>query len=330
VRATDAAGNVGPYSTPATTITATPDNQPPSVPGTLTATPASGTQVSLSWGPATDNVGVTGYLVQRCQGAGCSNFAIIGTPSATSFNDSGLTANTSYTYVVAARDAANNVGPNSNAASVTTPAINPSLVAAFSFNEGSGTTVGDGSGHGNTGTITGATWTAAGKYGSALVFDGATSRVTINDAPSLHLINGMTLEAWVNPSVALSGWDDIIYRGNDDYFLLLFNGAPVAGITLSTDSSSTNTFGPSALPQNTWTHIAQTFDGSTVRVFVNGAQVASRSLVGSVLDSTQPLEIGSDHIFGQYFQGLIDEIRVYNVALPQSQIQSDMATPLTP
>ena len=87
---------------------------------------------------------------------------------------------------------------------------------------------------------------------------------------------------------------------------------------------------PSALPLNTWTHIAQTFDGSTVRVFVNGTQVASRSLVGTVLDASQPLEIGSDHIFGQYFQGLIDEIRVYNAALTQSQIQSAMATPVGP
>jgi chitodextrinase len=330
VRATDAAGNLSAYSNTGSATTPAPDTQAPSAPGTLTATAVSGTQVNLNWGAATDNVAVSGYIVQRCQGAGCVNFSTIGTPGATTFTDTGLTSNTSYTYIVAARDTAGNAGPNSNAASVTTPAINPNLIAAYSFNEGSGTTVGDGSGHGNTGTITNATWTAAGKYGNALAFDGATSRVTINDSPSLHLTNGMTLEAWINPSALLSGWDDIIYRGNDDYYLILFNGAPVAGVTTANLSSSSNTFGPSVLPLNTWTHIAQTFDGTTVRLFVNGAQVASTPLSGSIQDMNNPLEIGSDHIFGQYFQGLIDDVRVYNIALTQSQIQADMGTPVGP
>jgi uncharacterized repeat protein (TIGR01451 family) len=329
VRATDAAGNFSAYSNTGSATTPAPDTQPPSVPGTLTATPVSGTQVNLSWGPATDNVGVAGYIVQRCQGAGCSNFATIAAPATTAFSDTGLTPGASYTYVVAARDAANNVGPNSNAASVTTPATNPNLIAAYSFNEGSGSTVADSSGHGNIGTITNAAWSTAGKYGNALSFNGTSSRVTISDSPSLHLTTGMTLEAWVNPAVVLSGWDDIVYRGNDNYYLILFNGAPVAGLTTASSTNS-NTFGPSALPVNTWTHVAQTFDGSTVTLFVNGAQVATKAIAASIQDTTNPLEIGSDHIFGQYFQGLIDDVRVYNIALTPAQIQADMNTPVTP
>ena len=67
------------------------------------------------------------------------------------------------------------------------------LVAAYGFDEGSGTTVTDASGNGNNGTITGATWATAGKYGKALSFNGSSALVTIPDAASLHLSTGMTL-----------------------------------------------------------------------------------------------------------------------------------------
>ena len=98
-----------------------PDSQPPTAPGTLGATGASMTQINLSWTAATDNVGVTGYLVERCQGASCAA-SQIGTlnGSAASHNDIGLAANTSYSYRVRASDAAGNVGPYSNTATAST------------------------------------------------------------------------------------------------------------------------------------------------------------------------------------------------------------------
>src|ERR1700719_2620511 len=87
VRATDAAGNLSAYSSTATTSTpAVPDTTPPTAPTNLAATAASSSQINLSWTASTDNVGVTGYKVERCQGAGCSNFAQIATPVATTFN----------------------------------------------------------------------------------------------------------------------------------------------------------------------------------------------------------------------------------------------------
>ena len=118
------------------------DTQPPTAPTNLTATAVSGSQINLSWTASTDNVGVTGYLIERCQGAGCNNFAQVGTTAGTTYNDTGLTANTSYSYRVRATDAAGNLSPYSNVASATTQATIPGLVAAYSFNEGTGTTVG--------------------------------------------------------------------------------------------------------------------------------------------------------------------------------------------
>ncbi len=104
-------------------------------------------EIDLSWGAATDNVGVTGYQVWRCQGAGCSNFALMTQPSGTgtTFKDLTVAASTSYSYEVRAFDAAGNTGPFSNVASGTTPGTG-GLVAAYAFDEGSGTTAADASG----------------------------------------------------------------------------------------------------------------------------------------------------------------------------------------
>ena len=121
-RATDAAGYFSLYSNTATAITPAPDTQPPTVPGTLGATATGITQINLGWSASTDNVAVTGYLVERCQGAGCSTFAQITSLSGTTtvYTDNGLTANTSYSYRVRATDAAANAGPYSNSATTST------------------------------------------------------------------------------------------------------------------------------------------------------------------------------------------------------------------
>ena len=155
VRATDAAGNLSPYSNTASATTPTPDTTPPSQPGTLSATAVSSGEVDLSWGASTDNVGVTGYRVERCTGSSCSNFTQIASTAGTgtTYADTTVSGSTSYSYRVRAFDAAGNLSPYSNTASATTPAAPSGLVAAYGFDEGSGTTVTDKSGNGNKGTV---------------------------------------------------------------------------------------------------------------------------------------------------------------------------------
>ncbi len=104
------------YSPPPT------DTTPPSTPTNLTATVASATQVNLTWAASTDDVGVTGYKVERCQSASCSNFAQISAPTGTTFNDTGLAGSTSYSYRVRATDATGNLSGYSGTASATTTA----------------------------------------------------------------------------------------------------------------------------------------------------------------------------------------------------------------
>jgi fibronectin type 3 domain-containing protein len=133
VRATDAAGNLGPYSNTATMTTqAASDATPPTSPANLVAAAAGASQINLSWAASTDNVGVSGYRIERCQGTACSTFAQVATTAGTSFSDTALTASTSYSYRVRATDAAGNLSGYSNiSGAVTAAAPTPSSTPGF-------------------------------------------------------------------------------------------------------------------------------------------------------------------------------------------------------
>ena len=73
-------------------------------------------------------------------------------------------------------------------------------------------------------------------------------------------------------------------------------------------------FGSAALPASTWTFLTETYDGSNVRLYVNGTQVAATAHTGTLTASSNPLTIGGDNIYGYYFNGVIDEVRVYKIA----------------
>ena len=122
VRGVNAGNNVSDYTNTSTAVTTGGggDVTPPSTPTGLSATTISASQINLSWTASTDNVGITGYRVERCQGSGCSNFAQVGTPTGTTFSDTGLTSTTSYSYRVRATDAAGNLSGYSTTASATT------------------------------------------------------------------------------------------------------------------------------------------------------------------------------------------------------------------
>jgi len=210
------------------------------------------------------------------------------------------------------------------------PAQIVGLVAAYSFDEGAGGVVRDASGNGNHGTIANAGWTASGRYGGALFFDGSSALVTVPDSPSLHLSGGATLEAWVNPLEVDFSWRDVIYKGPDNYYLEAtsdLTSAPAAGGTFG--GKGALTAGTEALPANAWSHLAATHDGSTIRLYINGVLVSSQRQMGAIATSGNPLQIGGDGIFGQYFAGIIDEVRVYNVALTETQIRTDMNTAIS-
>ena len=279
----------------------------------------------MAWSASTDNVAVTGYRVERCLGAACANFVQVGTPAGTSFDDTGLAAATSYRYRVRAADAVPNLSGYSSIQNATTPAASSGLAAAYSFSEGIGTSVADASGNGNVGAVGSASWVTTGRFGNALSFNGTNARITVADSASLDLTTAMTLEAWVLPTVG-GGWRDVIYKGPDDIYFLESSsnsGRPATGGIFANPI-----YGNSALPLNVWSHLAATYEGITLRLYVNGVQVSSRGVSRLITTSAGALTIGGDALYGQHFAGRIDEVRVYGRALSASEIQTDMTTPI--
>ena len=188
----------------------------------------------------------------------------------------------------------------------------------------------DASGQGNTGSIVGATRTVAGKFGGALSFNGAGNLVVINDAASLDLTTGMTLEAWVLPAVAQGGWRTIIQKEVDTYLLHASSSSalvPAAGATFGGEVPTI--FSPSSIVPGQWVHLAASYDGARLRLYINGVEVSSTAQSGSIAVNNLPVRIGGNSPYGEYFNGLIDEVRIYNRALSVGEIQSDMNTAVT-
>ena len=248
--------------------------------------------------------------------------------------DTRTAANGSHMLSARARDAAGNQATATNVAvtvSNVTPPPPSGLVAAYAFEEGTGTSTGDATGKSHTGSVSGATWITAGMYGKALSFDGVNDWVTVADANDLDLTNGMTLEAWVRPA-ALTGWKTVVMKEGTTttlaYSLYANHSNPRPAITVRISNVDRSAVGTSAVPLNTWTHLAATYDGATLRLYVNGVLAGSRGQTGNILTSSRALRIGGNAVWGEYFKGVIDDVRIYNRALSATEIQADMKTPV--
>ena len=246
----------------------------------------------------------------------------------------GLASGGSYAFYVRCATAAGQTNSDDYLVSFSVASATSSApVAAYGFNEGSGTSAADASGNGNVGAISGASWTNDGRFGKALSFDGVNDWVTVASSSFLNFTTSMTLEAWVFPTANGSGsWRNILIkeRTAGEAYNLYANAdtnQPIAYVVrASQPDAALDVRGGSQLPLNTWTHLALTFDNSTLRLYVNGVQVGTRAVAGPLLTTTGSLRIGGNSIWGEFFAGRLDEIRLYNRALTQGEIQTDMST----
>lgn len=188
------------------------------------------------------------------------------------------------------------------------------LVSYWKFDENTGTKAQDSSGYGNIGTINGATWTQ-GKIGSALQFDGVNDYVEGLDSPSLDMTDKITLIAWIkintidaNPhSIAgkVSGYDFAV-RGSNLRFEIIPTDIDSTGINLAA---------------NTWYHVAVTYDRSNVIFYKNGVELF-RTAKSILLPNGNVFRIGRNQ-WNEYFNGIIDEVKIYNTTLSASEIEAD-------
>jgi RHS repeat-associated protein len=223
--------------------------------------------------------------------------------------------------------------------SITGPAADPAgLVAGYGFEEASGT-ASDMSGNNNVGTLgNGALRVAGGRFGKAVQFDGVNDRVTIPNSSSLLLSSGaMTLEAWVRPSAISGGARPILSKTGT----VTGCNAPAYGMSAS-GAGAAASFGPrgtwcgghvtaadsARLHTGVWSHVAVTKSGTSLKVYVNGVQVASGSASTVIPATSGWLVVGEDGT--SHFAGLIDELRVYDRALSTTEIAVDMDRPVDP
>ena len=199
-------------------------------------------------------------------------------------------------------------------------------VAAFGFEEAAGSAIVDESG-GNDGTVDGVTRSNTGRFGRALSFDGEDDVATVPDSAPLDLTSGMTLEAWVRPRGA-TNWRTVIFKdsgGGLAYGLYANSDTDVPSANIGSDHGARGT---TDLDPDKWAHLAATYDSNTLRLFVNGTQVATRDLVDALGPGDGPLTFGANNVWGERFRGLIDEVRVYNRPLSAAEIGADMGQPV--
>jgi hypothetical protein len=229
--------------------------------------------------------------------------------------------------------------PSGTAAPSPTPNSTPlpGLVAAYGFNQGSGTTVTDSSGNGLTGTIQGATWTTGGKYGNALSFNGTNSYVDVGNPTLLQMTGSMTWSAWVKAAANPADDGQIVSKANSGNGWQLKTspdtGPHTFGVKVTGSSNSAaQRYSTTVRQLNVWYHVAGVYNASarTLDIYVNGV-LDNGVLVGTVPTSQATNNVNVNigrRTGGFYFNGIIDEVRIYNRALSAAEIQADMNTPL--
>jgi hypothetical protein len=346
--ARDAGGNSSASAAVAVTVSNTPDTDAPSVPSGVAAAATSASRIDVDWNASTDNVGVAGYRVLRCQGAGCTPSGMVWTGTATNYSDAGLTAATTYSYVVVAFDAVGNGSAPSTMVSAVTEALplpSTGRVAAYAFAEGTGAQTVDSSSNHNTAALSAATsWTAAGRYGNALAFEGSASFVEASDINPLTPQTEATWQAWVRlnaaPAETASVFNKWAQSADDEYLVginpnrtIYFAWRTTGGATWGTPSYN-QANGTTAIPLNTFTHIAVVRSGSTLRFYING--VLDAALTGLIdanpfRNGSATLRLGGQGRGGRnrFLSGVVDEAQIHGRALTQPEIQVCMNTALS-
>jgi hypothetical protein len=203
--------------------------------------------------------------------------------------------------------------------------IKTGLKGYWKFDEGSGTVANDSTGNGNTGTLTnGPTW-AAGKINNALTFNGSTQYVDAGLRSSLNLSTTGTVSAWVKFSTVPSSWPGVVCNEDIDSdkngYCLYVDSSGKFDLELSDASSYANIQSPGTYNDNNWHLIAGTWDGSNLYLYADGAMVAGPvSQTHTPVSTVFNLEIGTTGNKTNYFNGLIDDARVYNRALSASDV----------
>jgi len=211
-------------------------------------------------------------------------------------------------------------------------------VGFWRFDENSGTTAYDSSGNANDGVVNGAAWTP-GISGSALDFNGLSNVVRVENSPSLQFSDSVTVSAWVKVAGSTGRYQVICAKwygdgGDTTHLSFVLEIRPPDETTpdgrtpwfrVRTSSSDQAAISNTPIAYGEWVHIAGTYDGTTVRIYINGTLTGSTLLSGPINVGNQPVMVGA-HAWngdGNWFNGTIDEVRVYNYSRTAEKIWND-------
>jgi hypothetical protein len=196
--------------------------------------------------------------------------------------------------------------------------LSTGLIGHWNFDEGTGTTVADETGHGNSGTLFGPTWTA-GKVAGGLLFDGIDDTVSITGLSSSPSA-AFTLSAWAKKTG--SGSNDpraILVSAGDTYMDICHNDQFLVSLNMTVGGQQLYHAG-SCASADVWMHYVLTYDGTNVHIYEDGIDVSGN------IPQTGAITFGSGLIIGAYggggfnFKGIIDDVRLYDRALTQSDV----------
>jgi len=204
-----------------------------------------------------------------------------------------------------------------------TPTPIPGLVGRWKFDENSGTTANDSSGYVNTGTLVNAPLWVPGRYNSALSFTG-TNYVNAGNGASLNITGDLTIEAWIKQDIWNTNYAGVVHKFSSGYvgyrlttsngYLSFDYGAPsYQGGAVSTGRFS----------QGIWHHVAVVKSGTSVIYYIDGANSGGWTAGNAnIAVSSVGVRIGHNQYNNVYFPGLIDDVRIYNRALSQPEINA--------
>lgn len=259
---------------------------------------------------ASDNIGVAGVQF-KLDGSNLGSEDTT-SPYNTSWNTASTT-NGSHTLLAVARDAAGNVSTSTPVAiTVSNTAPSGDLLVHLKFDESSGTLAFDSSGNANHATLSNGPTFISGKIGNALKLDGVNDYGTIGD---LDIYPALSVSVWINQPTAISGWGSVIMKRYTYGFEV--NGSTISFGIGNGSVWSREMTAPIALGE--WQHFVGVYDGTNVTLYKNGAQVSAPQ-PATLNNSNTPLLVGSWTGSSEFFNGHIDDVRIYNRALTSSEI----------
>jgi len=181
----------------------------------------------------------------------------------------------------------------------------------------------------NSGTLQNGAVFTSGKVGQAFSFNGNRQYVVVPDSESLDLTTQFTLQAWIKPASVIDVDAALLSKvggvdGNNGYQLSISPSLiPTCQFNANGEGWSANHVTAGLVSQDTWTHVSCTYDNDTLRMHINGILVGSNFIgAKSVINSSSTLRISGDDNDHVYFNGLIDEVQIYNRAITANEVSA--------